>query len=209
MSTMPAAELPGSSGTGAEDSGRQQWYAVWTRSRQEKSAAAILSVLDVHHFLPLKHEVRQWSDRRQAVTVPLFSGYLFVRMNLSKESRLRVLNTAGIVGFVGNQTGPSPIPDLQIQSIRTVVETRTECQVVPLLQEGDRVRILRGPLSGIEGILVRSNSSVRVSISIEMIHKSLMVSVSRDDVELVDHHCVEPLLLASRDPSGVEAGKAS
>jgi len=164
-------------------------------------------MLEVHHFLPLKNEVRQWSDRKQAVSVPLFSGYLFVRMNLSKESRLRVLNAAGIVGFVGNQTGPSPIPDQQIQNIQTVVEARTECQVVPLLNEGDRVRILRGPLTGIEGTLVRSNSTIRVSISIEMIHKSLMVSVSRGDVELLEHRCVDPVLLAPRSSSGIGAGK--
>ena len=172
-----------------------QWYAVWTRSRQEKSAAAILTSLGVHNFLPLRNEIRQWSDRKQAVSIPLFSGYLFVHINLSTGSRLDVLNASGIAGFVGNQMGPSPIPDQEIEDIHTVLETRTECQVVPLFNEGDRVRVLRGPLTGIEGRLVRRNSSTRLSISIEMIHKSLLVNVSRNDVELVEYATVDSVLL--------------
>lgn len=164
-----------------------QWFAVWTRSRQEKSSAAMLDAIGIPHFLPLKSEVRQWSDRRQTVTVPLFSGYLFVRINPARDGRLQVLKTPGIAGFVGNRTGPLPVPDLQIEDIRTVLETRVECIVLPLLNEGDRVRVMRGPLAGVEGRLVRSNSLTRLSISIEMIHKSLLVSVSRHDVESVEH----------------------
>ncbi|MGO9338919.1 MAG: UpxY family transcription antiterminator [Terracidiphilus sp.] len=162
------------------------WFAVWTRSRQEKVAAAMLETLGVSHFLPLKSEVRQWSDRKQTVHVPLFSGYLFVRMNPSKDSRLQVLKVPGIAGFVGNTSGPLPIPDQQIEDIRTVLTRRVECSVLPLLTEGDRVRVIRGPLEGIEGRLLRSNSTSRLLISIEMIHKSLAVTVSRQDVELME-----------------------
>lgn len=171
-----------------------QWFAVWTRSRQEKIASSILSSLDVQHFLPLKTEIRQWSDRRQVVTVPLFTGYLFVRMNLTKESRIKVLNASGVVGFVGNQMGPAPIPDQQIEDIHRVLKTQTDCNVVPLLTRGDRVRVLRGPLVGVEGRLVRNNSSMRLSISIELIHKSLMVNVPREDVEVLEVNNVEPVL---------------
>jgi transcription elongation factor/antiterminator RfaH len=163
-----------------------RWFAVWTRSRQEKAVASMLDVLGVPCFLPLKSELRQWSDRRQTVVVPLFAGYLFVRMDPNRDSRLQVLKTPGIAGFVGNQTGPLPIPDQQIEDIRTVLTRQAVCTVVPLVEEGDRVRVVRGALAGIEGILVRSNSTSRLVISIEMIHKSLAVSVSRQDVELID-----------------------
>ncbi len=181
-----------------------RWFAVWTRSRQEKCAATMLETLGIPHFLPLKTEVHQWSDRKQTVTVPLFSGYLFVHINLAKSSRLEVLNASGVAGFVGNQMGPSPIPDQQIEDIRTVLETRIECTVLPLLNEGDRVRVLRGPLAGLEGLLVRGNSSSRLSISIEMIHKSLLVNVSRHDVELLEHASMSHgLLQPSRNIHGV------
>ena len=172
-----------------------QWFAVWTRSRQEKCAASMLETLGIPHYLPLKTEIHQWSDRKQTVNVPLFSGYLFVRIDLAKRSRLEVLNASGIAGFVGNPTGPLPIPDHQIEGIRTVLETRTECSVLPLLNEGDRVRVIRGPLAGVEGRLVRSNSSSRLSISIEMIQKSLLVNVSRQDVELIEHSGVPHVLI--------------
>jgi len=163
-----------------------RWFAVWTRSRQEKVASAILEVVGVQHFLPLRSELRQWSDRKQMVTVPLFSGYLFVRVNQKADSRLQVLKAPGIVGFVGNSKGPLPIPDQQIENVRTVLARRIECTVLPNLEEGERVRVVRGPLAGIEGLLLRSNSTSRLLISIEVIHKTLAVSVSREDVVLVE-----------------------
>ena len=169
------------------DSSDSQWFAVWTRSRQEKVAAAMLQTLGVHHFLPLKSELRQWSDRKQTVSVPLFSGYLFVHMNPAKDRRLQVLQAPGIVGFVGNSKGPLPIPDHQIEGIRTILDRRVECTVIPILDEGDRVRVVHGPLTGIEGRLLQSNSASRLLISIEMLHKSIAVMLSSQDVELLGH----------------------
>ena len=167
------------------------WYAVWTRSRQEKVAAATLNTLGIEHYLPLKSELRQWSDRKQMVEVPLFSGYLFVCISLlRKNSKLQVLKVPGIVGFVGNQTGPLPIPDQQIEDIRTVLTAGVECSVHPFLKEGDHVRVVRGALAGVEGTLVRTNSTSRLLISIEMIRQSLSMNVLREDVELVSTNLV-------------------
>jgi transcription antitermination factor NusG len=168
------------------DSSGCDWFAVWTRSRQEKVAAAMLATLGLTHFLPLKSELRQWSDRKQTVSVPLFSGYLFVRMNPNKDSRLQVLKVPGIAGFVGNSTGPLPIPEQQIEDIRTVLTQHVDCAVVQTLEIGDLVRVVRGPLAGVVGRLVHCNSSSRLLISIEMIQKALAVTVSRHDVEVVD-----------------------
>lgn len=163
-----------------------RWYAVWTRSRQEKSAAAVLETLHVPHYLPLKCETRQWSDRKQSVTVPLFSGYLFVRINPREESKLQVLKTPGVVGLVGNSSGPQPIPDEQVEQIRTVLNSGVEYWSSPFLEEGDRVRVIRGPLTGIEGTLLRVNSQSRLTVSVDLIQHSLAVSVSRSDVEPLD-----------------------
>ena len=162
------------------------WYAVWTRSRQEKAASKMLDMLGVHHYLPLKSELRSWSDRRQLVEVPLFSGYLFVNMSLANGSKLQVLKVPGIVAFVGNQTGPLPIPSKQIEDIRTVLATGTACSVKPIFKEGNRVRVRRGALLGVEGRLVRVNSDCQLLIAVDMIRQSLAVSVSSDDIELLD-----------------------
>jgi transcriptional antiterminator NusG len=174
-----------------------QWFALWTRSRQEKASAAVLETLNITCFLPLKSEVRQWSDRNQTVQVPLFSGYLFVRMNPTKDSRLQVLKTPGIAGFVGNNAGPLPIPDKQIDDIRTVLTQRADCSILPLLEEGDLVRVVRGPLAGVEGQLLQSNSATRLLISIEMINKTLSVKVLREDVERLNQYAAYPGDLSS------------
>ena len=170
-----------------------RWYAVWTRSRQEKVAAGMLSRLGVQHYLPLKSELRQWSDRKQAIEVPLFSGYLFVCVNPLKESRLKVLNVPGVVAFVGNQAGPLPIPDKEIEDIQTVLAAGAICSVQPSLKEGDRVRVVRGALAGVEGTLVRASSESRLLISIDMIRQSLAVSISPEDVECIATDAVDTM----------------
>ena len=163
-----------------------RWYAVWTRSRQEKASAGMLEGLGIEHYLPLNSELRQWSDRKQLVESPLFSGYLFVRTSLSYKSKLRVLKVPGIVAFVGNQSGALPIPDQQIEDVRTVLTARVECSVQASLHEGDRVRVVRGALAGVEGTLLRTNSTSRLFISVELIRQSLSVNVRREDVEPID-----------------------
>jgi len=162
-----------------------RWFAVWTRSRQEKVVAATLNRSGIPHYLPLKSELRKWSDRKQMVETPLFSGYLFVNINVMTSSRLQVLKVPGVGALVGNQMGPLPIPDQQIEDIRKVLTAGVECSVEPLLKEGDRVRVMQGALAGIEGTLVRTQSASRLLVSIEMIRQSLSVSVSRSDVEPV------------------------
>jgi transcription antitermination factor NusG len=160
------------------------WYAAIVRSRQEKIAAAGLNALGVPNFLPLTPELRQWSDRKQVVTLPLFPGYLFIRINPLKDSTLPILKVPGVVGLVRNNTGPLPIPANEINDIRRVLAEGMRCSPHPFfLKEGDRARIVRGALAGLEGTLVRSNSETRFVVSVEMIQRSIAVNVSRQDVE--------------------------
>lgn len=149
--------------------------------------------LGIQHYLPLKSEVRQWSDRRQVVETPIFSGYLFVRINPSlKNSQLQVLQAPGVVAFVGNQHGPSPISNQEIDNIRTVLAAKVAYTPCPLLCKGDRVRVIKGPLAGVEGTLISGNSTIHLLVSIEMIRQSLSVNVLRDDVEPVSANPIHP-----------------
>lgn len=159
-----------------------RWFAIWTRSRQEKAVASMLATLGVDLFLPLTTELRQWSDRKQQVSLPLFEGYLFVRVNPLTYSRLQILRAPGVVGLVGDKTGPLPIPDRQIEDIRTVLKQQGDLTVLPFLEAGDRVKVIRGPLAGIEGTLIDSNVNARLLISIYIIHQSISVNVVRGDV---------------------------
>jgi transcription antitermination factor NusG len=172
------------------DENNSRWFAVWTRSRQERVAAAMLSTLGVEHYLPMTTETRQWSDRLKAIETPLFPGYLFVRMNLNRDSRLQVLKVAGVADFVGNHSGPLPVPDQQIEGVRAVINHHLEYSLSQQWVPGDLVRVIRGPLAGIEGVLLRSNTSTQLLISIEMIHRCIAVKVSRQDLVLL--HQITP-----------------
>lgn len=163
-----------------------RWFAVWTRSKQEKAVAATLNRLGIRNYLPLKSELRKWSDRMQVVETPLFSGYLFVNISLSTNSRLRVLKVPGVGALVGNHIGPSPIPDGQIEDIHRVLTAGVECSVQPLLKEGDRVRVVKGPLAGIEGILSRTSTQSRLLVSVEMIGQSLSMNLPCSNVEVIE-----------------------
>ena len=161
------------------------WYAVWIKSRQERVAAARLAYFGISTYLPLQSELRLWSDRQQSIEMPLFPGYLFVRVDLKSGNKLRVLQTPGVVGIVGNGSEPVPIPDEQIDSVRTAILCGAKSSTQAFLEEGESVRVVRGALAGIEGSFVRFGSRSHLIITIEMIQRSVEVSISERDVEPV------------------------
>ena len=113
----------------------------------------------------------------------LFPGYLFVHINPSPETTLRVRKVPAIVDFVGNHSGPLPIPDGQIENVRTALARGVPCSPHSFLEAGARVRVVRGALAGIEGGFVRNGSKGQLIISIEMIQRSLALTVFEEDVE--------------------------
>ena len=159
------------------------WYAVFSRSRHEKIVATALTNTGVTTFLPLVSEMHSWSDRRKLVDVPLFPGYVFVQIPNTAEAKLHVLKTSGVVQFVGNRQGAVSIPDKEISDVRAVLEQKISCSPHPFLQLGQRVRIRGGSMDGVEGILVGCDSASKLVISIELIQRSLAVSVYNLDVE--------------------------
>jgi transcriptional antiterminator NusG len=161
------------------------WYAVWSRSRHEKKVVTALTNAGVTTFLPLVTEMHRWNDRRKSVDIPLFPGYVFVQIPSSTEAQLRVLKTTGVVQFVGNRQGALAIEDKEINDVRAVLEQRVSCSPYPFLQLGQRVRIRGGALDGIEGVLVGRDSASKLVISIELIQRSLAVTVYNFHVEPV------------------------
>jgi transcription antitermination factor NusG len=166
--------------------GETRWYAVRTRSRHEKIATQQLESRGLETFLPLVNQVRQWSDRRKEVELPLFSGYCFVRLNYSSsERRLGVLQTHGVVSFVGVQRTGVPIPDSQIEDLRTLLDNKIPMKERAFLRVGQRVRVRGGALDGVEGILASQSGERSLVLSIESIQRSLAIRVEGYDVEPV------------------------
>lgn len=176
----------GSEGTALmidQETAVMNWYAVQTRSRHEKMVARQLEKQGFATFLPLTSQLRQWSDRRKLVELPLFPGYAFLRMVYEPEQRLRVLGTEGIVSFVGAHGQGMPIPDRQIEHIQTLLEAKVPFESYPFLKVGQRVRIRSGSLNGTEGILVGQESDRMLVISVELIQRSVSIRLQGYEVE--------------------------
>jgi transcription elongation factor/antiterminator RfaH len=176
------------------------WYAVLTRSRQEKTAASMLDYLAVANFLPLITQERRWSDRKQMVSAPLFPGYLFVRIVRSSDSLLQVLKIPGVVDFVRNRNGPMMIPEKEIEDVRTVLAYGRGCSPHAFLRVGDRIRVTRGALAGLEGTLIRNGAQSKVVISVEMIQRSVSVNVDLSDVEPIAAPACESISVSVFQP---------
>lgn len=162
------------------------WYAVQTRARNEKAIASRLQEQGLTTFLPLVTTVRSWSDRKKEIVTPLFSCYVFVKMmGADYGQRMRVCRTNGVFRIVSVRGQAVPIPDEQIEALRTVISQDVRWTEHPFLKVGQRVRIRGGCLDGVEGMLLSHNPDRTLIISVDAIQRSLAVRVEGYDVEAV------------------------
>ena len=161
----------------------QHWYAVYTCANREKRVADQFLERRIEHFLPTFETVRRWKDRKVRIRQPLFSGYLFVRLAL--KERLRVLQVPSVVRLVGFNGYPVALPDQEIETLRTSLLPKLGAAPHPYLTEGKKVRIVNGPLTGTEGILIRRKNAFRFVVSIDLIMRAASVEVDAADVERI------------------------
>ena len=166
----------------AIDSFCPRWYVIHTRSRHEKRVSEQLQFKQVENFLPVYRSKRNWNGRNAVVDLPLFPGYVFVRIPLAE--RLSVLTLGGVAGLVSFQGAPVPLPDLELERMRGCLALKS-AEPVPYFQAGNRVRILTGALAGLEGVILRQNGHARFVLSIDLILRSVAVNVDACDLELV------------------------
>jgi len=156
------------------------WYALRTRSRHEKMVRDQLAQQGIEPLLPTVKRLSQWKDRKKEVEVPLFSGYCFVRF--TSDQKLPVLKTVGVVDIVGGGQRPEPIPDEEITAIQTLIASVLPYDPHPYLQEGMRVEVIRGPLQGLHGILLRKEKRHRLVLGIRLIQQAAAVEIDTADV---------------------------
>jgi transcription antitermination factor NusG len=161
------------------------WYAIHTKPRHEKQIAVLVQEKDVCTFLPVLRQIHKWSDRHKVVEVPMFSCYAFVRMVQTAEERLKVLQTPGVLGFVGNERHGTPIPEAQIEGLRKAIGEKASCMPHPFLSAGKRVRIRGGSLDGVEGILTSHGKDESLVMSVELLQRSVSIRVEGYHIELV------------------------
>jgi transcriptional antiterminator NusG len=166
--------------TGEEES----WFALYVQVNHEREVTNRLEQKDIGSFLPL---IECWSkrkDRRKRVSLPMFPGYVFVRTILDNYTHVHILKTPGALTIIGNSEGPLPIPHFQIENLQTVINSRSPLALNPYLKEGNWVRVVRGPMAGCMGILLRQNPKKgRLVVSVDMICRSVSVELDVEDVE--------------------------
>jgi transcription antitermination factor NusG len=158
-----------------------EWFAIWTRSRHEKLVRDQLQEKRVEVFLPTITKWSRWKDRKKQIEWPLFPGYCFARFDAS--DRLPILKCDGVVTIVGTEGLPSPIPPIEIDSIRQLIESELAFDPCPLIKEGMMVEVKAGPLKGVVGRLVRKGSHARLVLSVDLIGQAVSVEVDAADVK--------------------------
>ena len=159
------------------------WYALRTRSRHEKLVRDQLDKQGIEPLLPTVKRLSQWKDRKKEIEVPLFSGYCFVRF--SPLEKTPVQKIVGVVEIVGSGSRPEPISDEEIDGLRRLMTSVLPYDPHPYLHEGMKVEVVRGPLQGAHGILLRKEKRHRLIIGVRLIQQAAAVEIDVNDVVAV------------------------
>jgi transcription antitermination factor NusG len=157
-----------------------RWYALTAKHQHERALSQTLAVKGFETLAPTYLARSFWSDRTKEIERALFPGYVFCRLGLS--GRNSVLDTPGISRIVGFGGRPTPIPDSEIEAIRAAVASKLPLRQWPHLKPGDRIRVERGPLKGIEGTLIRDKDGYQFVVGIELLQRSIAVQMDADSV---------------------------
>jgi transcription termination/antitermination protein NusG len=157
------------------------WFAAYTSANHEKRVAEHLADRSIEYFLPLYESVRRWKDRKVVLELPLFPGYVFVRLVL--RDRQQVLQVPGVAKLVGFNGTPTALPQDDIDALRTSLEKGVRVAPHPFLNVGRRVRVKHGPLAGMTGILVKRKNKARFVVSIELIQRAVAIEIEEIDLE--------------------------
>jgi len=157
------------------------WYAAYTSANHEKRVAEQFAVRSVEHFLPLYPSLHRWKDRRVKLELPLFPGYVFVRLALCDQ--LRLLQIPGVAKLVGFNGAPAALPAEEIEALKKGLACGVRAEPHRFLTVGRRVRVKAGPLVGVEGIVIRRKNRLRLLISLDLIRRAATVEIDAADLE--------------------------
>jgi len=170
------------------------WYAVRVKPQRELVTASVLHSKGYEQFAPGYKTLRQWSDRVKEVWFPLFPGYVFCRLDARRRSP--VLSTPGVLYLVGIANTPISIEDHELENVRRLVNSGLRSSGCPFMRAGDRIRIQAGPLTGVEGILVRFKNSCRLIVSVTLLERCVAVELDSRWVDCI-HRSADPEVTVS------------
>ena len=155
-----------------------KWYAAYTLPRSEKQAYERLLENRIEAYLPLRKTIRQWSDRKKVVEVPLLPSYIFVK--IAPKFFPLVYNTYGVVRFITFEGKAVAIPQQQIDILRLLIDSNTEIEVTSEnFAKGDSVKVVSGALVGITGELIKIGSNSRFIVRIDKLDQNLILKIPK------------------------------
>lgn len=158
-----------------------QWYALYTKSRAEKKVYDDLKKMGIEVYLPLKRELRQWSDRKKWVETPIINSYIFI--NINSDDYMKVFDSRGVVSYVSHKGKAVPIPDNEIDAMRRTVENKMVFSVESnSIQKGQIVTVTSGPLKGITGEVLEVQGQKKLYLRISHIGYTLVVNLDNETV---------------------------
>jgi transcription antitermination factor NusG len=161
----------------------EKWFATTVRPQHEATVVRWFKERGLDGFSPTYPVTKQWSDRKKTLRQPLFSGYVFCRFASSDCST--VLNTPGVRSIISFGGQPAVVPDREIEQISAMIDSGRPLQPWPYLDRGKKIRIERGPLKGIEGLIVGPEDDCRIVVSVTFLKRSVSVSVDRESLVAV------------------------
>lgn len=158
----------------------KKWVAFYTKPRQEFKAAQEIQNLNIECYLPTIITLRQWSDRKKKIQVPLFNGYVFAKVD--EKERLTAVQQDSIVKIISFAGKPSYIPEWQIESLKKMLIETPDVFVTNGLEVGQHVKITEGPFAGVDGYIKEMNKEKWLCVSIELLNRTVSVKLSLDSV---------------------------
>jgi transcription antitermination factor NusG len=156
-----------------------EWLAIQVWSGRESTSAEHLSVRGYEVFLPRYQERRRWCDRVKIIDRALFDGYLFCRAEENVVGA--ILSTRGVIRIVG------PVLRTEVEALQRLVSLRLPAIPWHCIGAGTRVRIVTGPLQGVEGMVLRLKNHYRLILSVSALQRSVAVEIDSDSADVVNH----------------------
>ena len=156
------------------------WFALSVKPRFDKTVTAALETKGFETFLALRKKRNIYRTCCREVDLPVFPGYVFCRFNIS--ARLPILTTPGVLQILGMGPRPSPVPDVEITSLKTATNAQIALEPYPFPPVGHQVCIEEGALAGIQGTVVSVKHSRRIVLSVTLLQRSVLLETDCDQV---------------------------
>ena len=168
------------------ENGERHWYVIQTRPRYEKKVNEQIQAKGIETFLPLILTIRKWSDRKKKITIPMFSGYLFVHAN-EEERQRAIQETVGALRYIYYRNKAAVVSDKELENIQLSLQDPGRFKIENTnVKKGDLVKITGGLFTGMEGVVTEIRGSYKLTINIIELSMSLNIILNSNEVKLLE-----------------------